>query len=350
MMKGSMKAVVVQAPNHYGIETVPIPETPAGGMLLKVDACGLCGSDLRTLRSEHRKVTLPWIIGHEICAPIVEINSRCQMNWTVGTRLAVGPLAYCGCCDFCFAGAYELCQNYREIAQAWQGGLAEYIAIPEDCLRLGTIHPVAQHADIAATTLAEPLSSCIHAQEKGEIGLGDVVVIIGSGAVGCLHTMLARLRGARKTILVDMVAERLTLAEAFHPDVIINASKTDLVAEVLRLTQGKGAHVVITANPAPIAQVQAVQMTRKGGRILLFGGLPVDQSTPAVDMNLVHYNGLHLIGTTIFAPRHQLLALDLLMDGKINTKDLIKCYPLDDFKTAAQLALDGKVLKEVFIP
>ena len=349
-MKGMMRAVVVQAPAQYGVEIVPIPETPSGGLLLKVDACGLCGSDLRTLRSGHRKVTLPWIIGHEICASIVEISPQCPTQWMIGTRLAVGPLAYCGHCDFCFAGSFELCQNYREIAQAWHGGLAEYIAIPEECVHLGNIRPIAKEMDAAAATLAEPLSSCIHAQEKGEISLGDVVVIIGSGAVGCLHTMLAHLRGARKTILVDMVESRLKLAEAFHPDEIINAAKTDLVAEVLRLTQGKGASVIITANPAPIAQVQAVLMARKGGRILLFGGLPVEQSAPAVDMNLVHYNGLHLIGTTIFAPRHQLIALELLAEGKINTQDLITCYPLNDFITAAQLALDGKALKEVFIP
>jgi len=173
---------------------------------------------------------------------------------------------------------------------------------------------------------------------------------MGSGAIGCLHVMLAQLHGAYKTILIDVVEERLQLAQAFQPDEIINASRVDVVEEVQKVTQGKGAHVVITANPSPTAQVQAVQMARKGGRILLFGGLPPNQSSPPIDMNIVHYNGLYLIGTTIFAPRHQQTALTLITSGKINTKDLITCYPLSDFNKAVQLALDGKVLKEVFFP
>lgn len=349
-MKGTMKALVVHSPGKYGIEQVPIPDTPPAGLLVKVEACGLCGSDLRTLRNGHRRVNLPWIIGHEIVGTIVEIGSKCHTQWAIGTRLAIGPLAYCGFCNFCIAGQYELCINYREIAQAWHGGFADYIAIPEECIHLGTILPIPNDTNTATATLTEPLSSCIHAQEKGNISLGDTVVIMGSGAIGCLHLMLAKIRGAYKVFLIDMVEERLQLAQSFQPDEIINASRVDPVEEVLRITRGEGAHVIITANPAPVAQVQAVQMARKGGRVLLFGGLPVNQSTPPIDMNIVHYNGLHLIGTTIFAPRHQQIALSLITSGKINSNDLITSFPLDDFNKAVQLAFEGKVLKEVFFP
>jgi L-iditol 2-dehydrogenase len=345
-----MKAVVVRAPQDYAVEDVPIPAIPADGMLLEVLACALCGSDLRTLRSGHRKVKFPWTLGHEICAKVDKVGKKFEGSLRPGDTLSLGPVVYCGTCDFCRDGRFELCENYREIAQAWPGGFAEYIAIPREVIEHGLIQTTPSNIDPAHIAVVEPICSCINAQEKGAIGLGDSVVIIGSGPIGCIHTSLAHLRGAKQVIIADVVKERLEQVEAFNPDLIIDASKVDLVQEVLRLTNGKGADVVITANPVPQTQVQAVEMTRKGGRILLFGGLPADNSRPGLDMNLVHYNALHLIGTTIFAPRHHRQALDLVIDGKIPVEQLITRFPLDNFKQGAELALAGKVIKAVFIP
>jgi len=348
-VKKTMKAVVVRAPMQFDVEDVPVPECPEAGLLLRVIACGLCGSDLRTLRGGHRNVTFPWIIGHEICGDVAMVGSKYQGSWEVGERLAVGPNAYCGICDFCIDGAYELCENYVEIAQKWPGGLAEYLAIPEECVRLGTIHRPPEGLDPALAGISEPTSSCMNAQERGQIGLGDTVVIIGSGPIGCTHISLARARGADRIYIADIVSERLKLAEPFGPDATINAAETDLVQEVRRLTGGKGADVVITATPAPIASVQAVEMARKAGRILIFGGLPKDNSKPGVDMNIVHYGALQIIGTTAFAPRHQRAALKFLASGRIPGDKLITHrFPLSEFKKGATMMLEGKVLKPVF--
>ena len=346
-----MKAVVVRAPMQFGIEEVPVPSPPKGGMLLKVIACGLCGSDLRTLRGGHRKVTFPWVIGHEICGRVHRLGRGYEGPWRVGELLAVGPIAYCGVCDFCLAGRYELCEGFREIAQAWPGGFAEYIAIPEGCVRLGNVLPVPDGLDPAIAAISEPVASCVNAQERGQVGLGDVVAIIGAGPIGCMHTSLARARGADKIFVADIVAERLRMAEAFAPDATIDASQVNLVDRVRFLTDGKGADVVITATPAPVASVQAVEMARRGGRILVFGGLPKGESKPGVDMNLVHYNALQVMGTTIFAPRHQRLALRLLASGRIPGDVLVTHrFPLAEFDRGVRLALEGKVLKAVFAP
>ncbi len=350
-MAETMQAVVVRAPMEFGVETVPTIKAPVGGLLLDVKACGLCGSDLRTLRSGHHRVTLPWIIGHEISGTVVEVGPGYTGPWQKGETIAVGPPAFCGTCDFCRNGEYELCEAYREIAQAWPGGLAEQVAIPAEAIRLGAIQPVPTGLDPVFAALAEPISSCINAQEKGQVGLGDTVVVIGTGPIGCIHISLARARGADKVFVADIAADRLQLAAAFEPDAAINAAQVDLVEEVRRLTGGKGADVIITATPAPAAQVQAVEMARKGGRILLFGGLPPEHSKPGVDMNLVHYHALHLIGTTIFAPRHFYLAMKLITSGRIPVDKLVTHrFPLADFKTGAMMALEGKVLKAVFIP
>ncbi len=350
-MRDTMKAVVVRAPMQFEVEDVLVPECPKGGFILKVIACGLCGSDLRTLRSGHRKVTFPWIIGHEICGTVEEVGCNYQGQWRKGDMLAVGPVVYCGVCDFCLNGEYELCMDCREIAQAWPGGFAEYIAVPEEAVRLGTIRGVPEGLEPTYAAISEPISSCVNAQERGQVGLGDTMVIIGAGPVGCIHISLGRARGVDRVIIADISADRLKLCQVFEPDEIIDAANTDLVEEVRRLTDGRGADVVVTANPAPITQVQAVEMANKGGRILLFGGLPKDNSRPGVDMNVVHYNALHLIGTTTFAPRHQIIALKLLASGRIPGDKLVTHrLPLSEFKRGAMMAMDGKVLKAVFFP
>jgi L-iditol 2-dehydrogenase len=328
-----------------------VPDVPEGGLLLEVAACGLCGSDLRTLRSGSQKFSYPWIVGHEIAGTVVETGPGYEGTWQVGDALAVGPIAYCGKCDFCLDGQYELCEDDRQIGQAWPGGFAEYVAIPEPCVKLGNIRTIPEGLDPVYAAVSEPICSCVNAQERGRVGLGDTVAIIGAGPIGCIHTSLARVRGAERVYIADVAPERLEMAGAFGPDATINAAHCDTVQEVMRLTGGRGADVVITATPAPVASVQAVEMARKNGRILIFGGLPKDNSKPGVDMNTVHYNALHVIGTTIFAPRHQRVALKLMASGRIPVEKLVTHrFPLAEFERGVALAMEGKVLKAVFLP
>jgi len=350
-MSDQMKALVLKAPNEYGIEMIRIPECQDKGILLKVLACGLCGSDLRTLGSGHRNINLPWTIGHEIAGEVIQTGNGYQGRWKIGDRIAVAPTVYCGVCDFCLEGRYELCDNLREIAQQWQGGFAQYIAIPEEALVLGAIQPVPEGMDYKVAAVAEPAASVVNAQEKGQVGLGDTVVIIGSGPIGCIHASVGKARGAARVIVADVFEDRLKMCEPFEPDLLINASRVNLVEEVKKVTSGKGADVVITANPVAETQIQAIEMARKGGRILFFGGLPHGKSKPGIDTNLIHYKGLHVIGTTTFAPRHHKLALSLMQSGKIPGDKLVThVMPLDDFKKGVALAAGGKALKVVFIP
>jgi len=346
-----MKAVVIIAPGDYDVYEVEKPTCPDRGMLIKVQACGLCGSDLRTLRSGHHRVKLPYTVGHEISGVVEILGGNYNGEWKIGEALAISPLVYCGECEFCRNGKYELCLNYKEFGQHWPGGLAEYIAIPEEAVRRGTIQKIPEGLDPVHASIVEPLSSCVNAQEAGKIGKGDTVVIIGAGPIGTFHVELARANGADKIIVTDISHERLNLIKQYKPDYIINSSELDLVAEVRKVSNGLGADVIITANPVPATQVQAVKMAKKGGRILLFGGLPKDKSCPRVDMNIVHYNALHLIGTTIFSPGHNHKAMEYIAKGAISANKFIShIMPLDDFKKGAQLALEGKARKVVFVP
>lgn len=346
-----MKAAIINAPGDFGVYEVDEPHCPDGGMLVKVLAVGLCGGDLRTIRLGHHRVKLPYIVGHEVSGEVVGVGKGYEGRWKIGNRLAIAPVVYCGICDFCQSGQFELCFDYKELAQSWPGGFAEYMAIPREAVQRGTIQEIPEGVSPVHATIVEPLSSVVHAQEKGNVGLGDVVVIIGAGPIGTFHLELARARGAKTVIVADIDDHRLGLMKSYEPDYLINSIKENLVEKVREITRGYGADVVITANPVPETQIQAVEMAKKGGRVLLFGGLPKDKAKPGIDMNLVHYNALQLIGTTIFAPKHNRIAMDLVASRKVSAEKFIShILPLTEFVQGAHLALEGKARKVVFIP
>ncbi len=346
-----MKAMRIHAPMQFGVEEVEDPVPRSGDLLLSVEACGLCGSDLRTLRTGHSKVKFPWTLGHEICGTVVETGPSYVGRWKIGERLSVGPLAYDPADPFCVEGRHELSANVREIGQAWPGGLAEKILIPQAAIELGNILLTPAQLDPAHATVAEPASSVIHAQERARVSLGDTVLIMGAGPIGCLHIAIARARGAHKIIITDIVSERLALAKAFGPDAIVNSSTEDLAEAVSRVTEGRMPDVIVTAAPAPAAQVTAVELARKGGRVVFFGGLPHGHSTPGIDTNLIHYKNLDVIGISIFAPRHFRMALQMLESGQIPAEKLVThVLSLERFNEGANLALEGKALKVIFKP
>ncbi len=348
-MSEKMQALVLEAPGEYGIKRIPVPDCPEEGLLLQVLYCGLCGSDLRILDKGHKNISYPWTIGHEVSGKVIEVGQNYKGQYQKGDLLAVAPVVYCGQCEFCIGGQYEFCENIKELGQNWQGGFAEYMPLPAASLELGSVRKIPENLDPVYAAVAEPPSSCINAQEKGNVGFQETVVIIGAGPIGCIHASLAKARGAETVITADIHQNRLQLSKEFGADITINASERDLVKEVKKLTEGRGADVVITANPVPETQVQAVEMTKKAGRILLFGGLPKDNSKPGIDTNIVHYRGLSLIGTTTFAPVHHLTALKLIKSGKIPADKLVTHkLPLSEFKKGVKLAKQGEALKVVF--
>lgn len=346
-----MKAIVLHDVMLWTVDEIPVPDVPDGGMLVKVQACGLCGSDLRTIRSGHRNVRFPWVLGHEICGDVVALGNDYAGPWTEGQRLSIGPNVYDPVDPYVVEGRHELSANVREIAQQWPGALSEYVAIPRESVVMGNILPAPDGMKVEYAAIAEPGASVIHAHERAGTTIGDTVLIMGSGPVGCLHVAVARARGADKIFMSDMVGSRLELAQAFGPDALINASQEDVAERVAELTDGKGPTLVITANPSPEAPVDAVRMVAKGGRVVLFGGLPHDDSAPGVDMNIIHYQNINLIGLSRFAPRHFRMSLQILAGGRVPGEKLVThVLPLERADEGINAALSGETLKVVFKP
>lgn len=347
----SMKAIVLHDVMSWSVDEVPVPEVPHGGMLVRVQACGLCGSDLRTIRSGHKNVTFPWVLGHEICGDVVALGRDFNGPWAEGQRLSIGPNVYDPDDPFVAEGRHELSANVREIAQQWPGAFSEYVAIPRESVVMGNILPAPDGMKVEHAAVAEPGSSVIHAHERAGTTIGDTVLIMGSGPVGCLHVAVARACGADRIFMSDIVASRLKLAQTFGPDAVIDASQEDVAERVAELTDGKGPTLVITANPSPEAPVDAVRMVAKGGRVVLFGGLPHDNSAPGVDMNIIHYQNINLIGLSRFAPRHFRMSLRMLASGRIPGEKLVShVLPLEQADEGINAALSGEALKVVFKP
>ena len=196
------------------------------------------------------------------------------------------------------------------------------------------------------------MACALNAQELINVGKGDVVLIMGSGPIGCMHVRLARAFGAEKVILADINGDRLALAAKFvKPDATIDMSATDIEQEIGKHTDGLGPSVIITAAPAGIAQEQAVRMAKPGGRISFFGGLPKDKPMIQVDSNLVHYKELILAGANGSAPEHNRRALELMASGKVPVQDLLTHkVTLSDINKAIELVLSGEAIKVVVTP
>ncbi|MBE0477996.1 alcohol dehydrogenase catalytic domain-containing protein [Candidatus Aerophobetes bacterium] len=345
-----MKALVYKGVKNLVLEEVETPICPAGGILLRVKACGFCGSDLRTYYSGHTNVNSPWIIGHEVAGEVVEVGKYVD-GYKKGNRLVVAPPVYCGICYFCKKKLYYLCENIKELAQHWPGGFADFMAVPPEALRLGNVNIIPEGLSFEEASISEPPSSCINAQEIAQIDKKNTVAIMGAGPIGCFHLQIARARGASKIIIMDILKKRLELAERFSPDVIINNKKENYIKKVLQATDNLGPDVVIVACPSPEAQVDSLKMARKGARVVFFGGLPHGKSKVLLDTNLIHYKALQVLGATTFSPEHNKMALNFIFGGKIEAKKYIThIFPLENFEQAIKVIEKGEALKVVLKP
>ena len=344
-----MKAAVFHGPGDLRVGEMPRPEITDAEVLLQVAACALCGSDLRTFRHGARNIDKPVVLGHELSGTIVEIGAHVS-GYEAGQRVAVAPAIPCGECLYCRRGVQTMCERLRSIGYEFNGGLAEYMAVPASAVRAGCVNHLPDAVPFAEAAIAEPLACVINAQDLLGVTESDTVVVIGAGPVGCLHAGLARVRGASTVVLVDMRAERLKIAQAFC-DLTIDASSEDVHGRVLEVTGGSGASVVIVAAPSHRAQEQAVLLAARRGRINFFGGLPKADPIISLDANVVHYRELTIVGSYGSRPEQNRQALQLVAGGQLPIHRLIGLeLPLDRVMDGLLAVEEGRVMKVVVRP
>lgn len=343
-----MKAAFFVGPRAIEVREVPVPFVPADGLLLRVSVCGICGSDVRRWREGP---TEPIVQGHEAVGRVVAVGEGVT-DFALGERLAIAPDTHCGICYYCERGLYNLCDSLSlvGITPGWQGAFAEVLPLSGEVLRNGVVHRVPEGLDDVAAALSEPASSVLASHDALGTTLGDTVVVIGAGPIGCIHISVARARGAR-VIIVQRSEPRRLLARRFDPDLIVDASTQDVVAAVRAATEGRGADVVICANGVAETQAQAVSMARKGGRVVLFGGLPKAHPMVTLDANRIHYGEIAVLGAFSYHPTVHALALDTLARGIIPAEHLVThTFALDDIAEAFDVAATGRGLKVMVRP
>ncbi len=324
---------------------MPVPECPADGVLLAVRACGVCGSDLRRWKEGPAAggITVP---GHEFAGEIVEVGAAVE-GYAVGEHLAVAPDVHCLKCWYCSVGLYNLCDDMTMIGitPGFHGGLAEYCVLPAHALAGGTIHKMPDSLSFPQGALGEPLSSVQACHQDIGTTLGDTVLVMGAGPIGCLHTAIAHLRGAR-VILSEPNELRRTMAEPFGPELMLDPFNDDVVARVRAFTSGLGADSAICANPVAATHQQAVEAVRKKGAVVLFGGLPKAAPMTELDANRIHYDEIRVIGSFSYHPDYHLRALELLARGQIDPEMIIThTYPLEEVDQVFRTVAAGEALK-----
>lgn len=347
-----MLAVVYHGPQDLRVEEVPIPQIQPDELLVKVQAASICGTDLRIFHGNHRMyspgtVRIP---GHEVVGTIAKIGSQLT-GFTPGERVFIAPNMGCGHCAQCVSGNNNLCATYDAIGVTIDGGFAEYVRVPANAIRQGNVIQVSESVDPAVAALMEPFACVLRGQNALHIRPGEVVLVIGAGPIGVMHTKLAKVRGAGRVIVSEPVADRALQAARMGADRVVNPTLEDLQTVLNQESNHRGADVIIVAAPVHAAQESALTLAAIGGRINFFGGLPKDRPTIAFDSNLVHYKELVITGTTACSTNDCWEATRIVNSGLIDLSDLVsQRYPLREAVKAFAAAEDRKSLKIVLEP
>lgn len=346
-----MKSAFLIGPKLIELREVSEPAVPADGLMLEIKACGVCGSDLRRWQEGPPTGVSHLIQGHELAGVVAGIGARTS-QFKMGDRLAVAPDIHCGACYYCRRGLFNLCTHLRllGITAGLNGGFAQRVVLTGDILQNGIVHKMPNGLSFQEGGLAETVSSVLAAHHKCQTVLGETVVILGAGPIGCLHIVIAKARGAR-VIVAEPNPIRRKGAEKFAPDAIIDVTQKDIVAEVKLLTEDLGADVVICANPVASTQTQAVEMARKGGRVVLFGGLPKANPMVSLNANLIHYGEQMVIGAFSYHPSFHEQALRALARKVVKAEQFIThTRSLSQVAEAFQIASSGEALKVMVEP
>lgn len=280
-----MKAVVLTNPKNIKIEEYPSPRYSDDDILVRIDAVGICGSDLHFFSDFHigsAKIENKRILGHEVCGTVVEVG-RNVSHFKVGERVALDPTRGCGICRHCRSGLENLCESgsAKFLGNAFtDGAMQEYFAVPAS-----KAYPLPDNCPIERACLIEPFSVALHAVGKASIHYGDKAVILGAGCIGLMVVLALRECGICDIAVVDLVDARLKKAKELGASLVLNAKKCDVNKIILEYTDGEGADLIFETAGSSYTQAQTIQLLKKGGRIVMVG-MSSDPSI-ALDLNML---------------------------------------------------------------
>jgi L-iditol 2-dehydrogenase len=345
-----MLAVRYYAPGDIRIEEVPTPEASSGELRVRVDACAVCGTDLKSYQHGNPRIQAPLTMGHEFTGLIDSVGDSAT-GFSVGQRIVMATSISCGQCRYCRSGWRNLCVDLAPMGFAYPGGMAEYVVIPERAVVNGHVVTVPEGVPAEQAALSEPLSCAVNAVRQCQVQQGDVVAVLGAGPMGLMNACVARARGAGTIVLSEIAAPRRAQAVPFGCDLLIDPSREDLVQCVKQATGGLGADVVIVAAPAAQPQEVALDLVRRRGTVCLFASLPVGRSMLQLDSRKIHYGEIRVIGSSDSTAEHVREAVELMAAGAVPAARLAThSLPLDGIFQAFDLMISGEALRVVLTP
>jgi erythritol/L-threitol dehydrogenase len=353
-----MQAVVCHGPRDYRLEDVAVPIRRRGEALIRVEAVGICASDLKCYDGatkfwgdENRPAWAETMVipGHEFVGRVVEIDDIAAARWniTVGDRVVSEQIVPCWECRYCKRGQYHMCRPHDIFGfkRRTPGAMASYMIYPAEAL----VHKVSGDVAPQHAAFAEPLACSLHAVERGQITFEDVVVVAGCGPIGLGMVAGARAKNPMHVVALDLAPEKLELAKLCGADVTVNIAEQDALAVISDLTDGYGADVYLEGTGHPSAVLQGLNLLRKLGRYVEYGVFGSDVS---VDWSIISDDkeldvlGAHL-GPYCWPAAIKMIESGVLPMDRICSHQL----PLSEFQRGLDLVKSGKEsVKVTLIP
>lgn len=337
-MKKMMKVAVMNGIGKMGFVEREVPQPADNEVLVKLEYVGICGSDMHyyeTGRIGDYVVEPPFVLGHEPGGVVVEVGKDVK-HLKVGDRVALEPGKTCGHCEFCKEGKYNLCPDVVFFATPPVDGVfQEYVAHEAAlCFKLP------DNVDTMEGALIEPLAVGFHAANQGGAHAGQTAVVFGTGCIGLVSMMALKAEGVSKVYVVDIMQKRLDKAMELGATEVINSMDTDVMAEIARLTEGKGADLIIETAGMEITTRQAIHIAKKGATIVLVGYSKTGEMTLPMSLAL----DKELTFKTVFRYRHIYpMAIEAVASGKVNLKGIVSnVFDFDDIQNAMDKSISDK--------
>jgi L-iditol 2-dehydrogenase len=350
-----MRAAFMTDIDAVEIRDAEEPKLDPAGAILKVEACGICGTDARTFFNGDPRAPVPWVLGHEPVGVLEEVGPDAALPPGVkrGDRVFLGSILTCGECRWCVDGLQNLCEHHLLYGyDPYPGAYAEWASVPPIATKNLIPLPAELPSDLA--TVADPFACALNGVEMLDVRLGDVVVVLGTGPIGCWQAVMCRDRGASRIYLTDVKKDRLQVALGVVGDVIDDAwvaGADNGIGEVMARTQGRGADRVSVAAPSKEAQQAALEMAAKRARVVYFAGLPKHDPVSPLDMNQLHYKELAILGAYGATHRQYRITMDYLDRRQEDLARVVTHrFSLERIGDAFETIRTGAGLKMVILP
>jgi L-iditol 2-dehydrogenase len=313
-----MKSLLLSEYSHLEIADIPLPAAGPDEVLVRVEACGICGSDVHGFDGSTGRRIPPIVMGHEAAGTVEAIGANVK-NYAKGDRVTFDSTVYCGECEYCVRGQINLCNNREVIGVSCgdyrrHGAFAEYVVVPERIM-----YPLPDNFSFNEAAMLEAVSVALHGVKVSPVVGGETALVIGAGMIGLLTLQAARAAGCARVFIADVDATRLKLAKQVGADEALHCSGAELVAEVMRLTDGRGVDIALEAVGRNETVAGAIDCTRKGGTVTLIGNIMPEVTLP---LQKVVVRQLRLQGSCASSGEYP-EAIEFIASGKIQVKPLI---------------------------